>query len=1213
MIKIQLMILLFVSYMAGLQAQTCNPVQVYYQKHDGTGTEPFNSGQQAGLNDDAKELAKTFPSPFCENFKVLDYGFSPIWQYTKGGYAEAFEAIKLDAMGASREDSYLLFVREVNQANQVTKIWVDVHLPTTGKFSCLTEMQRNLLKIRIEKAVTENYKLNDNVYFAESRGINVLQQMMKALIEKLNKCCGNKNRTDCDLICPTAAEMKDMLLQEKFISLGPVRIKPKVTPVTTDEPTVINNLMAIEFETENIVTFSDGIAKELAKRKPSKVYLTDDESYCRAEGFEHLIKQYKENLDDYDVILHLSKLDDNGNGELWVRIEGLLFEDEVLGENLNPLRLVRDPQMDKARYKIMYTGLFYVPRRYVNKDLLAYDKRNGLRLFQNVGYPSYIFDGETNLYYGIEPTPLGTIVPSFDIPFSSGSSHTVTLMRLRIKEKEYCYERKNVIWSKATPPLNAKNLPGQWEDLCKNAKPTDPNDVANWQKMQDVLVKYNVEKTFFKHISANPNNKPTYISKDGIGTAAPYAGTATIIEIKENGGSITPKVTMRTPIQKSITRDKGKGKSGTWSPIEAKPAFEAAFKEAIKDFAEQQGNTDYEPKINPSTKREARTELKDGWGGLPTGVSPGIEYKGVDILEMLAAGVKTFNEVVDNAKIPDEMWQNPDADDFPVKDKVIYPSGVLNGGMSELKGGVETFGMIADAVMNPVKTGKELAGFASGLTNWDGATSAAGGFITGIIGLDLDEYNKGPEHQRHASGVVIGTIAAQAVTGSFVLSLTDIKNAPAKFGKITDKLKSFSKEAREKYSETLSDMAETTSKDLKSPCDVECLLGKVGCLTGNTLIETNEGEMQPLNAVKEGDLVNSYNHSTQQKELKSISKIQRFFVNNIMVLTLSTGNVIEATPNHPFYVRGEYRQAQDLRLGDTLFSKNDKIITLNRIFAKDTTVEVFNLLVADNDNYFAGADAVLNTRCPLEVIRDNFKTLEANLLKDAISANLRGKFIDYASKLPDADLDGFLKIFNGTSENAIRAWEKLFELTGTKAWVSKSEAVIKKLDADPAKIDGVKDYYSGHQSKADVTTYPSTSITGQYYDEFGHPDFTKDVKKIKRKNGTDGRSAYEPTGGITGNRATDAKNANEWAASQFEADEFKYTSGSNECRIKDPSSPHAELDGYVICTWHHHQDGKTMMAVPKKIHGSSNASHIGGVQAKDAGIIGFFESPQFPN
>jgi hypothetical protein len=38
-----------------------------------------------------------------------------------------------------------------------------------------------------------------------------------------------------------------------------------------------------------------------------------------------------------------------------------------------------------------------------------------------------------------------------------------------------------------------------------------------------------------------------------------------------------------------------------------------------------------------------------------------------------------------------------------------------------------------------------------------------------------------------------------------------------------------------------------------------------------------------------------------------------------------------------------------------------------------------------------------------------------------------------------------------------------------------------------------------------------------------------------------------------------------------------------------------------------------MMAVPTHIHSSSNASHIGGLQAKEEGIIGFFESPVYPN
>jgi arsenate reductase-like glutaredoxin family protein len=129
---------------------------------------------------------------------------------------------------------------------------------------------------------------------------------------------------------------------------------------------------------------------------------------------------------------------------------------------------------------------------------------------------------------------------------------------------------------------------------------------------------------------------------------------------------------------------------------------------------------------------------------------------------------------------------------------------------------------------------------------------------------------------------------------------------------------------------------------------------------------------------------------------------------------------------------------------------------------------------------------VLNTRCPIQVISDKFKKLEANLFKNGITAELRGKFIDYASKLPDAELDDFLKIFDDTSENAIRAWEKLSELvTDKKLWVSKNEALLRKLDADPAKIDKVKDYYNSH-------TFPEDRPAGN---EFAVSNYCKNELK----------------------------------------------------------------------------------------------------------------------
>jgi hypothetical protein len=241
----------------------------------------------------------------------------------------------------------------------------------------------------------------------------------------------------------------------------------------------------------------------------------------------------------------------------------------------------------------------------------------------------------------------------------------------------------------------------------------------------------------------------------------------------------------------------------------------------------------------------------------------------------------------------------------------------------------------------------------------------------------------------------------------------------------------------------------------------------------------------------------------------------------------------------------------------------------------------------------------------------------------SVVARLRARLVRNGWQAADIDLfltdfannaDALAKFDNGTLDFDV--WKKFAILTGdTKVWVRKSVALQERIKAKGLtneQIDRLKDYYSGHLSKSDVTTYPMTSpSTGQYYDEFGHPDFTKSVLEIRKKDGTLGRPVYEPQGGITGDRAKDARLANEEMAANFDPDDFRYTPGSNTCRIKKPTSPYADSEGFVLHTWHHHQDGKTMMAVPKNIHDASNASHIGGVQVKNAGIIGFFDSPFF--
>jgi hypothetical protein len=238
------------------QAQTstpsiCNPVQAYFQKHDSTGTLPFKADYTTKLNNAAIKLVQTIPDAQCANFKVYDYGFTPINQYTKGGYAEDFEVMKLEAKGANRDQYYLLFAKEVNANNHVTKIWVDVELPKTGKFSCLSDMQRSLVKIRLEKAVEDNYYENQSVCFAESRGIAFLQQQVKTIVD----CCAGE-REDCTRECMTSKEVLNFFNDLRFIKFDiKVESQYKVTDFECSQTGTKNSDFRSAIMLENYVNY----------------------------------------------------------------------------------------------------------------------------------------------------------------------------------------------------------------------------------------------------------------------------------------------------------------------------------------------------------------------------------------------------------------------------------------------------------------------------------------------------------------------------------------------------------------------------------------------------------------------------------------------------------------------------------------------------------------------------------------------------------------------------------------------------------------------------------------------------------------------------------------------------------------------------------------------------------------------------------------------
>ena len=78
-----------------------------------------------------------------------------------------------------------------------------------------------------------------------------------------------------------------------------------------------------------------------------------------------------------------------------------------------------------------------------------------------------------------------------------------------------------------------------------------------------------------------------------------------------------------------------------------------------------------------------------------------------------------------------------------------------------------------------------------------------------------------------------------------------------------------------------------------------------------------------------------------------------------MISLAIDGQVIETTPEHPFYVDGEWVAAGDLAVGDGIRSLDDDLGIVQAIQVEYHPQEMYNLTVADAHTYFVGDDGLL--------------------------------------------------------------------------------------------------------------------------------------------------------------------------------------------------------------------------------------------------------------
>ena len=142
------------------------------------------------------------------------------------------------------------------------------------------------------------------------------------------------------------------------------------------------------------------------------------------------------------------------------------------------------------------------------------------------------------------------------------------------------------------------------------------------------------------------------------------------------------------------------------------------------------------------------------------------------------------------------------------------------------------------------------------------------------------------------------------------------------------------------------------------------------CFPAGTKVHTQWG-LADIEKLEVGVPVLTYNEETGEQEYKKVKKVMRRMTRRMCALELSNGSTIEVTPEHRFFSNGEWTPIEELNVNDTLQLKDNSIVVIENKIIFPTFVEVYNLEIEDNENYYVTEEGVLvHNGCRHEEIND---------------------------------------------------------------------------------------------------------------------------------------------------------------------------------------------------------------------------------------------------
>lgn len=97
------------------------------------------------------------------------------------------------------------------------------------------------------------------------------------------------------------------------------------------------------------------------------------------------------------------------------------------------------------------------------------------------------------------------------------------------------------------------------------------------------------------------------------------------------------------------------------------------------------------------------------------------------------------------------------------------------------------------------------------------------------------------------------------------------------------------------------------------PKTYNVLWGGAGCFAADQTIITNNGS-KPISEIQQSDMVLSYNHDTNQNELKEVKTLFEYqtHADRLIEIKMKDGTIIQVTENHKFFFGGSYVKIKDI-------------------------------------------------------------------------------------------------------------------------------------------------------------------------------------------------------------------------------------------------------------------------------------------------------------